>query len=196
MMTKPPFVFDIFIVSLLLSFFRWVYELCPGQYVRQFHEVTLMDRVSGISTSQLETEHILGRYDPADHDFVPKENEWKHVVNATNLGGIDSAKSKNRVASANGGNGAYYFQEFTGGDVCDHEDVTEAAIKAGEVGEGGIERASTVRYSCGNQLEMTVKEDSTCHYIVEVSIPALCAHPLFRAPISKKQVVKCLPATP
>jgi hypothetical protein len=43
---------------------------------------------------------------------------------------------------------------------------------------------------------MTVKEDSTCYYIVKVSIPALCTHPLFQAPISKKQVVKCLPATP
>ena len=181
---------------------RWVYELCPGQYIRQFHEVTLMDRISGTASTEVESEHILGKYDPQVHGTTPKHLEWKNVVNATNLGlggsgggsGGRSNKPRARNPSAHGGNGAYYFQEYTGGNVCDHEDVTDSAIKAGQIGEGHIERATTVRYSCGNQLEMTVKEDSTCHYIVDVSIPALCDHPLFRAPVSKKQVFKCLPA--
>ena len=92
-------------------------------------------------------------------------------------------------------NGSFYSQEYTKGDVCDHEDVTDSAIKAGEFGEGGIERATTVRYSCNSELDISVKEDSTCHYIVEISVPTLCYHPLFKAPVSKKQVVKCLPVT-
>lgn len=181
----------------MLFLFRWVYELCPGEYVRQFHEVTLMDRLSGVANTEVESEHILGKYDPKTND-IPKHMEWKNVVNATELGiGSKNNKPISQApweSAAHGGNGAYFFQEFTSGNVCDHEDVTDSAIKAGQIGEGGIERATTVRYSCGNQVEMNVKEDSTCHYLVDVSIPALCAHPLFKAPVSKKQVVKCLPA--
>jgi hypothetical protein len=167
-----------------------MYEICPGALVRQFHETTLMDRVSGASSTAVDTEHILGKYNAEDHESYPNESEWQHVVNATVLAGgaIPS------LPSAYGGNGAYYYQEYTGGDVCDHTDVTEAAIKAGAVGEGGVERASTVRYSCGTRMSLKVKEDSTCHYLVEVTIPALCDHPLFRPPVSKRQILKCLPA--
>jgi hypothetical protein len=157
-----------------------------------------MDRISGAASTEVESEHILGKYNPKVYESTPKHMEWKNVVNATNLGiGSKNNKPRARVSgapTAHGGNGAYYFEEYPSGDVCDHEDVTDSAIKAGQVGEGGIERGTTVRYSCGNQVEMTVKEDSTCHYLVDVSIPALCAHPLFKAPVSNKQVVKCLPA--
>jgi hypothetical protein len=180
----------------------WVYEFCPGQNIRQFHETTLLDRITGQATSAIETEHILGQYVPEDHEGVTKENEWKNIVNATEIdfgsttsskSSINSKKGRTMTKKPGGGNGAYYFQEYTQGDVCDHEDVTDSAVKAGAFGEGHIERASTVRYSCGTYLEMSVKEDSTCHYIVEMSIPTLCHHPLFKAPVSKKQIVKCLP---
>jgi hypothetical protein len=177
----------------------WVYEFCLGDGVRQFHETTLLDRITGKATTAIETEHVLGRYIAEDHEGVTKENEWKNVVNATENGletSSNSQKSRSiKVGSPTslGGNGAYYFQEYTKGDVCDDETVTDVAIKAGEFGDGGIERATTVRYSCGVAIDMTVKEDSTCHYIVDISVPTLCHHPLFKAPTSKKQVVKCLP---
>jgi hypothetical protein len=120
-----------------------------------------------------------------------------NVVNATEIGtGSTSGVKKGRqkqLPTKLGGNGAYFFEEYTKGDVCDHEDVTDSAVKAGSFGEGGIERATTVCYSCGTSLDMAVKEDSTCHYIVDISVPTLCDHPLFKAPISKRQVVKCLP---
>ncbi len=190
----------------------WAYELCPGSYVRQFHEeVNLMDQISGIVGSQRKgtvssvTEFFLGRYEPEDHKDVTKENEWEHVVNATSSEGSKPSnassrennkknrKSQSGPSATAGGNGAYYYQEYTKGDVCDDVDVTDSAIKAGEFGEGGIERAVTVRYSCNTELSVSVKEDSTCHYIVDVSVPTLCHHPLFKAPVSKMQVVKCLP---
>jgi hypothetical protein len=169
---------------------RWLFELCAGRHVRQVHEVTLLDRITGVPRTEVETEHILGMYDTED-DLITKESEWKHVVNETKT--TTGSSSKGGKSPPGGGNGAYYKQEYVSGDVCDHEDVTDSAIKAGEFGEGGIQRATTVKYSCGNQLEMTVKEDSTCHYIVDVTIPALCGHPFFKAPVSKRQVVKCLP---
>jgi hypothetical protein len=170
----------------------WLYELCPGRHVRQFHEVNLLDSISGAPRSEVETDHILGRYNPDDNLFT-KEDEWKNVVNTTKASNVPPSK---RNPGENGGsasgNGAYYIQEYISGDICDHEDVTDSAIKAGEFGEGGIQRAATVKYSCGNQLEMSTKEDSTCHYIVDVTIPALCVHPFFKAPVSKQQIVKCL----
>eukprot|EP00531_Pseudo-nitzschia_arenysensis_P014592 CAMPEP_0116124598 /NCGR_PEP_ID=MMETSP0329-20121206/5363_1 /TAXON_ID=697910 /ORGANISM="Pseudo-nitzschia arenysensis, Strain B593" /LENGTH=629 /DNA_ID=CAMNT_0003618583 /DNA_START=65 /DNA_END=1954 /DNA_ORIENTATION=+ len=190
----------------------WAYELCPGSYVRQFHEeVNLMDQISGIVGSQKKgavssvTEFFLGRYKPEDHKGVTKENEWEKVVNTTSSDGSKSSnpgssennkknrKSQSGPSASAGGNGSYYYQEYTKGDLCDDVDVTDSAIKAGEFGEGGIERAVTVRYSCNTELTVSVKEDSTCHYIVDVTVPTLCHHPLFKAPVSKKQVVKCLP---
>jgi hypothetical protein len=179
--------------------YRWVYEMCHGLHIRQFHEMMVVDKVTGLAKNQVETEYILGKYRAADHEMYPADSEWKHVVNATEDGGLPGsglppAKPRRRSKGAYGGNGAYYHQEYTGGDACDDPDVTEATIKAGQVGEGAVERASSVRYSCGPALGMTIKEDSTCHYIVDVSIPALCGHPLFKASVSKQQVVKCLPA--
>ena len=181
----------------------WQYEFCPGDYVRQFHEeeADLMNQFNGIIGSQKKvaptsvTEHFLGRYIPEDHEGVTKENEWEHVVNATTSTSTStSSPSINSSPSASaGGNGAYYYQEYTNGDVCDQVDVTDSAMKAGEFGEGGIERAITVRYSCNSELTVFVKEDSTCHYVVDVTVPTLCHHPLFKAPVSKRQVVKCLP---
>jgi len=169
----------------------WVYELCPGQYIRQYHEVTLLDRVSGLSTTAIETQHILGRFNQSARR-PSKEEDWKHVVNMTspNIGAAGNPLSN--APTNHGGNGAFFAQEYTGGDICDHQDVTDSAIKAGEVGEGRIERSTTVKYGCGNHIEMSVKEDTTCHYVINVNIPALCHHPLFRPPTSRKQFVKCL----
>ena len=167
----------------------WVYEFCPGGTIRQFHETAVLDRASGSLRNIVETEHYLGRYHATDHEKVTRDDEWKNMVNVTvgfggGNGGSSSSTSKNGLGL--GGNGAYYFQEYTDGDACINEDVEDSAAY-------GMKRATTVRYYCGTTLQMTVKEDSTCHYVVDITVPALCAHPLFKAPISKRQVVKCLP---
>ena len=52
----------------------------------------------------------------------------------------------------------------------------------------------TIRYSCGKKYELVrVNEDTTCHYVFDVTVPALCGHPLFKAEMARTQVVKCLP---
>ena len=86
------------------------------------------------------------------------------------------------------------MQEYLHGDVCEDPDVTDSVVKSGGIVDGGIQRSTTVRYSCGKSYELVkVNEDSTCHYVFDVTVPALCRHPLFRAPVVKTQVIKCLP---
>ena len=172
----------------------WTYEICYQQRIRQFHETIGTKRNSAgakVVAKITETEHVLGLYDESkERNDIPDTEEWKLVVNATNA----------RTGGTSGGNvwgegsGAYYEIEYTGGDVCDHTDVTDSAIVAGSaIGtSGGVERSSSVRFYCGEMYDVAVHEDSTCHYIVQVKVPALCQHRLFRAPSAKKQVIKCL----
>jgi len=150
-----------------------------------------------LAKQKIETEHFLGIYEGGGNglDDYPDSDEYKHVFNATDgassgAGKAASAGSKN----ARGGNGAFYVQEYMHGDVCDHADVAESVIKGGNVVHGSVERASRVRFSCGKRWELIdIKEDSTCHYVLDVTVPELCQHALFKAPVTKTQVVKCLP---
>lgn len=157
---------------------------------------------------RIETEHFLGKYANSGNDVkdYPNEEEHLHVLNVTgisadldigrrNMRGVFNIGSGGKHNEKGpGGNGAVYIQEYLHGDVCDHKDVAESVIKGGNIVHGSVERSSTVRFSCGKSLELVdIKEDSTCHYIIDVAVPALCNHPLFIAPVTKTQVVKCLP---
>eukprot|EP00546_Thalassionema_frauenfeldii_P015687 CAMPEP_0178910906 /NCGR_PEP_ID=MMETSP0786-20121207/9367_1 /TAXON_ID=186022 /ORGANISM="Thalassionema frauenfeldii, Strain CCMP 1798" /LENGTH=260 /DNA_ID=CAMNT_0020583229 /DNA_START=914 /DNA_END=1693 /DNA_ORIENTATION=+ len=54
-----------------------------------------------------------------------------------------------------GGNGAYFYQEYTNGQICDGNDPD---VKS----KGGIRRSTTVRFFCGPRYELSnVNEDST-----------------------------------
>lgn len=159
----------------------WSYEFCHGHWIRQYHEALVSQKTTtgAVFTSRVtESEHTLGLYDERTAEFYTKEDEWRHVVNAT-----DVKKAKE---------GTYFEVEYTNGAVCDDAEVTDSAVVAGGV-KGGIARASSVRFYCDDDYSLMVSEDSTCHYIVKVTLPELCSHPLFRVPVMKKQVVKCLP---
>ena len=189
----------------------WTYEFCHAKQIRQFHADNLIDADTGFAKQVIDTEHLLGKYANSGNSIsdYPNEDEHLHVINATGsttelqgMGNpqgkrkqkkqIDGAPGKN--GKQPGGNGAVYVQEYSHGDVCDHEDVAESVIKGGNVVHGSVERSSTVRFSCGKRWEMIdIKEDSTCHYVVDVTVPELCQHKLFKAPVTKTQVVKCLP---
>lgn len=186
-------LFFVLILSLFLTTLglRWVYDVCHGRHVRQYHEADKFDAATGSHSRVPESVHMLGYYSKDDLEGFPNEEEILHVTNPSSDENIGTSK-KNAAIKVSGG--AYFEQEYTGGDLCDHSDVTDAAIVAGNVGEGGIERATTVRYFCGDEFVITrVNEDSTCHYLIDITIPDLCEHPFFKAPVVKKQVVKCLP---
>ncbi|GKY91368.1 hypothetical protein MPSEU_000109000 [Mayamaea pseudoterrestris] len=166
----------------------WTYEFCHGSRVRQFHiEFTTSKTVTELpfAAHVVASEHILGNFQQEQSESYLSEHEHKSVVNAT---------ATNRGADK-GGNGAYFEVEYASGDVCDESEVTERAIVAGGVSSSGskISRSSSVRYYCGHSFTLSVNEDSTCHYVVEVTVPDLCHHALFKAPAMVKQVVKCLP---
>jgi Glucosidase II beta subunit-like protein len=173
----------------------WSYEYCHRKHVRQYHETISINIETGLASAGTEDIYMLGFYNE-DLDSYPDEEEWKHLVN--NTLSPSGTSSDGATGSKNGGGtgtqvAAYLSTEYTGGDVCDDSDVTDAAIKAGSVGGGRIERACSVRYMCGSDFDVRVNEDHTCHYVVEVTIPDLCDHPLFKAPVAKKRVVKCVP---
>ena len=177
----------------------WSYSYCHRKHVKQFHESIIINTDTGIATTGAEDVYMLGFYSPELDDF-PDTEEWKYVVNTTSTSGgssgNDQSSSSSKMTSLNKrskGVAAYFTAEYTGGDECNDPDVTDAAIKAGSVGGGHAERACSIHYSCGSGYNIYVNEDSTCHYVVEITVPELCDHPFFKAPVAKKRVVKCLP---
>lgn len=157
----------------------WTYQLCHRKHVRQYHDAQVFDPNTGITSQQLEVEYTLGRYDVETSDGVGPTDEIRYVVNVTEL--------DNPGKVANRGNGAYFYQEYTNGQICsgDDPDVKD---------KGGTPRSVTVRYYCGPTFAISnVNEDSTCHYIMDVTLPDLCENPLFKKPAEKKQIIKCLP---
>lgn len=176
----------------------WTYELCHTRHVREFHGANKIDMVTGVSRQVVEEENMMGHYDADVLESYPDEEEVNFVINATDSDLGPKKKKAGKPAGSPspnaGGNGAVFVQEYVHGDVCEDPDVTDSVVKAGGIVDGGIQRATTVRFSCGKNYELVkINEDSTCHYMFDVTVPALCKHPLFKAPVAKTQVVKCLP---
>jgi hypothetical protein len=162
----------------------WTYELCHGRHARQYHEELLVHS-NGFAKRQLQSEYFLGKYDEDKLDTFDRDDEIKFVVNVTEFEtlatSIPSSKKSNR------GNGAYFYQDYTDGQVCDDKDP-DVKDKA------GTHRSVKVRFFCGDLFALaSVEEDATCHYVMDVTIPDLCEHPLFKKPAEKKQVIKCFP---
>ncbi|DBA74954.1 TPA: hypothetical protein ACH3X1_010300 [Trebouxia sp. C0004] len=70
------------------------------------------------------------------------------------------------VSEAN--NGKYVKQLYTQGDACDLTGQT---------------RQTEVRYSCGKggqEAILSIKEPSTCHYVLNMAVPGLCQMPTFQ----------------
>ena len=173
----------------------WAYKLCHGKTIQQYHEDSFPDPSTGLISKVVDSTNILGVYDLDGFEGFPNDKEVDYVVNATDdtsYPDLGSMMSKGNAITQRG-NGAYFKQEYIRGDDCEGKEASEATIKAGNV-RGVLKRATTVRYFCGPRFEVIeVNEDSKCHYIMDVTIPDLCQHPLFKAMVSKKQVMKCLP---
>jgi Glucosidase II beta subunit-like protein len=162
----------------------WTYELCHGMHARQYHQ-ELIVHSTGFATKQLQSEYLLGKYDDDKLEGFDRDDEIKFVVNVTEFETLATTVPNNK--KSNRGNGAYFYQEYTDGQICDNNDP-DVKDKA------GTHRSVTVRFFCGDTYALvSVEEDATCHYVMDVTLPDLCEHPLFKKPVEKKQVIKCFP---
>jgi Glucosidase II beta subunit-like protein len=175
----------------------WTYQFCNKAKIRQYHEE--------LGNTDM-TDHVLGKYKEGISELPSRSwgDEWNVVVNSTS----DDSSAHNFIQGTEntGSTKTYYEVSYIDGDVCDGHDVKDSAIVAGSIttsagstGDGTsgntvLKRSTSVRYYCGSTLDFTINEDSTCHYVLQVTVPQLCVHPLFHEPIPKKQIMKCLPA--
>ena len=169
----------------------WTYNFCYQSSAYQFHESVELDLEKGVMKTTIEAKHVLGKYDPVTSEGFPKEDEVKHIIFPQGYlnDGFETGNGKESM----GLDSAYYVQEYTHGDICEGDDVIDSAIKGGEVGEGVIQRSSTIRFFCGGNRELVrINEDRTCHYIIDIAVPELCAHKYFERPHIKKHAVKCV----
>ena len=144
----------------------------------------------------IESENTLGIFDPVAAERYPNEDEVQYVVFPQGIYEEDakSGTESTPTPQTSGLESAYFYQEYTSGDVCEGEDVIDSAIKGGEMGEGVIQRSTTVRYFCGDKRELIkINEDHTCHYIIDISVPELCSHKFFEIQHIDKHAVKCMP---
>lgn len=134
----------------------------------------------------IDKQHTLGIYvhNPLDDG----EDEIRHIVK------LDLPNPSSSSDTLRAKKGLAFLQEYKFGDLCVGKDVDDTVIKGGVVGSETIERSASVRYFCGATFEiLDVSEDHTCHYNVDVSVPDLCAHSLFKTQKKEGQVIKCLP---
>lgn len=174
----------------------WHYRFCYQGAIHQFHESLDIDADRGVMKSTVEAENILGQYDPVASERFPKEDEIHHVLfpQGKRKDSMESGTEIQPSTPISGVDTPCFVQEYTQGDLCEGADVIDSAIKGGEVGEGGIQRATTVRFFCGDTRELIrINEDHTCHYIVDISVPELCSHKYFEIPHIHKHAVKCMP---
>jgi len=170
----------------------WTFSFCYQSSAFQFHESVDFDLEEGVMKSTIEAKHVLGKYDPVVAEGFPNEDEVKHIIFPQ--GKVTEGFETSNGLESMGLDSAFFVQEYVHGDICEGDDVIDSAIKGGEVGEGGIERSTTVRFFCGNKRELVrIHEDRTCHYIVDIAVPELCTQKYFERPHIKKHAVKCVP---
>ncbi|GAB0089102.1 endoplasmic reticulum lectin 1 [Sergentomyia squamirostris] len=141
----------------------WTYEVCHGQYVRQYHE----ERDGKSVKSQ---EYYLGRWD------------WKNEALRMKLKEKDQEKEENlpykRIESLNL---PYFELEMSDGTICDLNN------------EPRITKVLYVCYAHGKNAIYSLKETSTCNYEMIILTPTLCTHPKYRPQETGENNINCYP---
>ena len=110
--------------------------------------------------------------------------ERKKISQEQYLGRFDAASSDVTAVLEDKtsllGNQKYVSHHFSSGDLCE---LTEE------------ERSAEVRYFCSDTAQDTVvssiRESSTCNYMLTIKTPVLCKHPAFREPPPKVKSIMC-----
>lgn len=144
----------------------WVYELCHGKFLRQYHEESTKYK------TKITQEFFLGRLEP-DHikAHIEEYDRKKQELERT-------GQSRPTIL-VNGHYKPYVMFNMTGGTTCD---LTKS------------DRISRVIYVCNDDPKhelYSIKETSTCEYEAIVLSPLLCQHKDFRVDTNLQHEIKC-----
>ncbi|XP_014229640.1 endoplasmic reticulum lectin 1 [Trichogramma pretiosum] len=144
----------------------WTYELCHGNYVKQYHEERDGKKIKI-------QKYDLGKIDQAQI----KKLSAKYDELAKN----PNRKAEIPVKKIDGINMPYVEIEMTDGTMCDLNDKPRSI------------KVLYVCYQHGKQEIYSIKETATCEYETIVLTPLLCGHPDYRAHDSGENTINCRP---
>eukprot|EP00946_MAST-07B_sp_MAST-7B-sp1_P002392 g2392.t1 len=147
----------------------WTYEFCYGSHLRQMHIQIKDDDKTGNQVQEVQSMYELGKWSGV---AISADEEQEHVVHLPSLHTDPAAGARKVVA---------FKEEYDGGGMCE---LT------------GKPRSTTVYFVCrgGSGLTsriLSVKEDSSCHYLIELHSAHLCVHPLFSEKADVSTTIKC-----
>ncbi|XP_043261848.1 endoplasmic reticulum lectin 1 [Colletes gigas] len=144
----------------------WTYELCHGQFVRQYHD----DRDGKKVKTQ---EYYLGSYD--------KLQELKLIAEYAKQQENPNRKRDIPIKKVDGINMPYVEIEMTDGTVCN---INNKPRKV---------KVLYVCYQHDKHELFSVKETVSCEYEIIVLSPLLCAHPDYKPQDIRENEINCLP---
>ncbi|XP_055711387.1 endoplasmic reticulum lectin 1 isoform X2 [Phlebotomus papatasi] len=141
----------------------WTYEVCHGQYVKQFHE----ERDGKSVKTQ---EYFLGKWD------------WKTETNKEESAEVNQENSDHlQYKKIDSLNLPYFEVEMGDGTICDLNN------------EPRVTKVLYVCYAHGKNAIYSLKETSTCNYEMIILTPNLCSHPKFRPQETGDNNINCYP---
>lgn len=144
----------------------WVYELCHGRYLRQYHEETTKFK------SKITQEYFLGKIEA--EQIKQHNEEYEKEKEELDRNGLSRP-----TILVNGHYKPYVMLNMTGGTKCD---LTKKP------------RVSRIIYVCSEDTKhelYSMKEVSTCEYEAIVLSPLLCLHKDFKVDTSTQHEIKC-----
>lgn len=144
----------------------WTYELCHGNFVRQYHE----DKEGKKVKTQ---EYLLGTFDMSETVKLSiKYNELEKNANK---------KAEIPMIKVDGINMPYVEIKMGGGTLCDLNNKPRMI------------RVLYVCYQYGKHEIFSLKETSSCEYEAIVLSPLLCNHPDYKPQESGENEIMCSP---
>lgn len=146
----------------------WIYELCHGKFLRQYHEEKAKLR------SKITQEYYLGKIE--EDQLKAHQEEYDKQTDE-----LERTGQSRPTILVNGQHKPYVMFNMTGGTKCD---LTKKS------------RVSKIIYVCNEEpysLEVlySIKEISTCEYEAIVLTPKLCQHKDFKVETDTHHEIKC-----
>lgn len=141
----------------------WTYELCHGQYLKQYHE-----------------EHD-GKKVKLQEYFLGKWSKFHTEALRTKLEEADKTNEPLQYKRIEGLNLPYVEIEMQDGTLCDINN------------EPRVARVLYFCDAHGKNEIYSLKETSTCNYEIIVLTPVLCSHPSYRPHETTEYNINCLP---